>query len=169
MATPAEELRLDMDSMYRHCSDRTAEVNDSAAAASEPAPGGTQPPASRNLFEPFRGAPVVRAQVTYSELLRDMRLGKVAAMHWYGRRDRVEHMTYPTGDCVVEYTTGRLAQAQVPPDDVRCAAACCWAYRLLRGLPPAASGHRLRPRTACLHTLSNAMKLMPFSTFAVGM
>lgn len=87
-------------------------VPDSAA----PAPAMPQP--KQYLYEPRFGLPVVRRQLSYVELLKSIRQGKVKSVSWF----KADHKgaAVVDGPCLVEFIDGTLYQSNVPMEEIRC-------------------------------------------------
>ena len=83
-----------------------------------PEPPYSMPSTSSNLFEKQWGLAVVRQQVSYSELLRDIRESRVKAVRWFSFDDSGPR--YTPGNALVEYLDGRVRQTYIPPADYRC-------------------------------------------------
>jgi hypothetical protein len=67
------------------------------------------------LYEPKYGLPVVRAKLSYSQLLRAIREGGVDEVLFFSQRGRADL----EGPCLVALRDGTTAQAVIPPHDVR--------------------------------------------------
>lgn len=89
-----------------------------AASAGEASPAGSQqqpPPAKQYLYEPKYGLPVVRAQLSYSQLLRAIREDQVEEILFFSTRGSAAL----EGPCLVSFRDGATAQSFVPGHDVR--------------------------------------------------
>lgn len=69
------------------------------------------------LYESRFGLPVVREALSYTELLKAIRQGKVKSVHWF----KAEHKgtAIVDGPCLVEYIDGSLRQSNVPIEEIR--------------------------------------------------
>lgn len=80
-----------------------------------PAPAPTQP--KQYLYEPRFGLPVVRRELSYTDLLKSVRQGKVKSVNWF----KADHKgtAVVDGPCLVEFIDGTLFQSNVPMEEVR--------------------------------------------------
>jgi len=112
------------------------------AAAGEGAP----PP--KYLYEPKYGLPVVRSQLSYSQLLRAVREEQVDEILFFAERGQAEL----EGPCLVSLRDGSTAQAFIPAHDAR--------------LPYAMETHNVRGRR--LSPVPTAAQLTPATPLAAG-
>ncbi|CAG9461273.1 unnamed protein product [Pedinophyceae sp. YPF-701] len=68
------------------------------------------------LYDRKTGLPIVRDNLSYGDLLRDIRTEKVQALHWLSS---LEDEPRVQGPCLVEYRDGSIKQAHVPSYDTR--------------------------------------------------
>jgi len=74
-------------------------------------------PPKQYLYGRDFGMPVVREKLSYSELLRDIRLGLVKEVSWFTTMPAGDHTL--EGPCLVIYRDGLVKQSCVPGFDVR--------------------------------------------------
>ena len=74
-------------------------------------------PPKQYLYSPQFGMPVVRDKLSYSELLRDIRLGKVKEVSWFTTLPAGDHEL--EGPCLVIYRDDTVKQSCVPGSDMR--------------------------------------------------
>ncbi|KAI3429278.1 hypothetical protein D9Q98_005374 [Chlorella vulgaris] len=86
----------------------------SGGAAQPPAPGGQQ----QYLYESKYGLPVVRKQLSYTELLKAIRLEEVKEVRFFTTDEDATHLE---GPCLVVMNDGSVAQSFVRDGDYRMA------------------------------------------------
>ncbi|CAK0787425.1 hypothetical protein CVIRNUC_010645 [Coccomyxa viridis] len=88
--------------------------------ASSQSKGGVTP--DRWLFEPVHGLPIVRKQLKYAELLKEIRMGHVRTVMYFDNDESavsVEDYQEVEGPCLVVFNDNRVAHSYVPRFDYR--------------------------------------------------
>ena len=77
------------------------------------------------IYDPVYGLPIVRAIASYSEVLRDMRQGKVKEILWFATAPRPGSMPYGSsftsidGRCLIRYQDESVKQSALFTTDLR--------------------------------------------------
>ncbi|KAL4447504.1 hypothetical protein ABPG75_004723 [Micractinium tetrahymenae] len=118
------------------------------------------------LYEGKFGLPLVRKRLSYSELLRSVRLGEVQEVHFFTTHD---DSTTMEGPCLVVLADGSVAQGHIPDGDFRITYALETHGVEVKRLAPAPTAAQLAPPKPLLSGQAAAafVKWSPY--FLVGL